>query len=83
MNVFNYRVFSSVEWLFSTVCIHVFILLSQLQDAGNHLSLALQALSSFPTSSTNNKSDFHSAEEVVHVSSLSLGWDTGSYFVRY
>lgn len=47
--------------------------LQQIQDAGNHLSLALQTLSSLPTLHPNRKLDFGSAEEVVHVVNNLMG----------
>ncbi|XP_035207461.1 protein rogdi-like [Stegodyphus dumicola] len=41
--------------------------LQQIQDAGNHLSLALQIFSSLPPTNARGKLDFHSGEEVINV----------------
>ncbi|XP_042909172.1 protein rogdi isoform X2 [Parasteatoda tepidariorum] len=47
--------------------------LQQIQDAGNHLALALQIFSSLPAANMDGKLEFQSAEEVIHAES-SVPW---------
>ncbi|KAG8199807.1 hypothetical protein JTE90_000899 [Oedothorax gibbosus] len=47
--------------------------LQQIQDAGNHLSLALQIFASLPPTNSHGKLNFENAEEVIHVVNNLMG----------